>query len=285
MLERFDGAVHQTQEGGAPLQSRRAHLQRRLDVAHRKVGSAGIAADREGVILRAQIARADGRARQRDKWRQRFPIAQLFRGDRAVRGILGRRRLQVAREHQVVRGAVVAVAMGHRADDAELVQLARQPRQPIGEADAGELRGDGAEVAADLWGCVRLRIERVDLAHSASQPEKNDSIGAGGTAALGACFLQAEPVAQAKAQRRQRAHVQTVSAADAIAVAVQTGGDFQHVASLRAFRHSGPDGIHRDEQDQQDTESRTMSGYPVHPGHPVHPVNSGTLERLNASFQ
>ncbi len=67
--------------------------------------------------------------------------------------------------------AVAGVLRIVAADDAELVGLPGQPRQVLNEADAGQGRRDGVELAADFRGRLRLGVEGVMMAGPAPHPE------------------------------------------------------------------------------------------------------------------
>jgi hypothetical protein len=71
----------------------------------------------------------------------------------------------------MVGDAVAAVLRIVAANQAELVELPRQLRHVFTDADAGDARGDGAEIAANLYGGIGLGIERVDMARAALHPK------------------------------------------------------------------------------------------------------------------
>ena len=72
--------------------------------------------------------------------------------------------------------AVVVRLRGERADDRELVGQLREFREEFAESDAGDLRRDRAERPAVFERSVRLRIERVELARPAPQPQEDDGL-------------------------------------------------------------------------------------------------------------
>jgi hypothetical protein len=58
----------------------------------------------------------------------------------------------------------------HAANDDVLVGVTRRARQMLGNANAGHVGLDGLEQAAIPRVDIRLRIERVELAHAAREP-------------------------------------------------------------------------------------------------------------------
>ena len=69
---------------------------------------------------------------------------------------------------------MLGAAVGHRPDDRELVGVGREPRQVVADADAGHVRGDRPELAADPLGGVGLEVPEV-LAGRAAPEEEEDA--------------------------------------------------------------------------------------------------------------
>jgi len=65
------------------------------------------------------------------------------------------------------------------ADRGEPVEAAGEFGQVFADAEPRQRRRDGAELAADLGGGVRLRVERVDVARPAEQVEEEDRLRGG----------------------------------------------------------------------------------------------------------
>ncbi len=78
----------------------------------------------------------------------------------------------------------------------------------------------------------RLRIERVDLARPAPQPEQDHRVRRRSWHPVGLGRLHAQQVPQAKPQGRQRPDPHAVAAADPIAVPMQSRGDVEHGLSV-----------------------------------------------------
>ena len=68
---------------------------------------------------------------------------------------------------RIVRVVLVRDRPHHR----HLVEPLRQQRQMLADADAGQHGRDGAELAANAFGCVGLRVEGVDMADAAEHKE------------------------------------------------------------------------------------------------------------------
>ena len=98
---------------------------------------------------------------------------------------------RVAGHHLVDGGRVVEQAVrrvGHRADHREPVVHLRELRQDFGEVDAGDLRADVFERAADVLGRIRFWIPQVEMARSALEVDHDDALGFAPTgAAAGGC--------------------------------------------------------------------------------------------------
>ena len=94
--------------------------------------------------------------------RQGGPVGRFWR--EATAGWGG-----MAGEIPIHAAAVGGVGMTHRADDRQLLGVARQQRQVFADRDPGGGGGDGLEFPAYLTRCPRLGIERIDVAHATPQ--------------------------------------------------------------------------------------------------------------------
>ena len=87
--------------------------------------------------------------------------------------------------HQVGRRLVAVVAVGHAADQRELVGLLRQFGKQRAELNAGHVGGDRlGEIAHVLVARVRLGVPRVVVRHAAPQEDLDHRLGLD----LGRCF-------------------------------------------------------------------------------------------------
>ena len=121
------------------------------------------------------------------------------------------------------------------ADDAELVGLPGQQRQMLGDADAGQRRRDGAELAADLGGGVGLGIEGVVMARAALHPQQDaaDGLALGAAGRRRPRRLQAEEAGQRQTQGGQAADAEESAAGQAGAVGGAAGEQIEHGALPR----------------------------------------------------
>ena len=135
--------------------------------------------------------------------------------------------------HQVVGDAVAAVLRVVAADDAELVGLLGQERQVLGDADAGQGRRDGAELAADLGRSVGLGVEGVVVTRPALHPQEDTAGGllfGIGLAVRGGQALQAEEAGQSQTEGGQAADAQKSPAGKAGAIGRVAGDEIEHGA-------------------------------------------------------
>ena len=99
---------------------------------------------------------------------------QLVAADRADRGMLDRRVGPVAGLHQVRAALVVALLAHHRPDQRDRPHLLGQVLEALGELDALDGGRDGLRAAGDPG--VGVRVEGLELARAAVQPEQDDRL-------------------------------------------------------------------------------------------------------------
>ena len=147
---------------------------------HRIVLRAEIAPERTGP---AQALAVPRERRQTDIGRQSLGLADAeILANRPHARVVGRLGVVVlavaaAREagHDRV-GIVAVVTVRERANQAEMVQAVREHRHVLGEAEAGDRRGDRAKLAANLRRGAGLGIEGVDVARPAEQINEDDRL-------------------------------------------------------------------------------------------------------------
>ncbi len=157
------------------------------DVGHAEAGGTRIAGDGEGLIRRAEVGGpGDHEA--------------VVAGDRIDADVVGDRaggvgagaevvgdghevgadrlrlvaRVGVAGEDLERASGVAAAGVGHRAEHGEAVGERGEAGNQLGEVEAGGLRRDRGERAAELGGGVGLRVERVEVAATAAEPDDDD---------------------------------------------------------------------------------------------------------------
>ena len=69
-----------------------------------------------------------------------------------------------------------AVGIGQRADERELVGHLREAGEQLANLHAGDVRGDGSELAANLAGRIRLEVEHVNVRRPARQINVDDGL-------------------------------------------------------------------------------------------------------------
>ena len=75
--------------------------------------------------------------------------------------------------HVMIAGPVIPLVVADRADHGRLVGDARQPRHDLRVVDAGDLRPDHAELAANLGRRVRLGVEGLVMRRPAVHPDED----------------------------------------------------------------------------------------------------------------
>ncbi len=166
---------------------------RGAQVVDREVGRVRVARDLHEVVLRAEEAGVLAGPQERAFLKVRrqvdadgMPSGAPRKYDAArgvVRAVVAlrdlveeRARLLVAGE-DVVRGdEVVVLAVRQRPDDGVLVRSRRELRQVFADEQAGSLRRDGLELAANLVRRVRLRVERLEVARRAGEEDDDDRL-------------------------------------------------------------------------------------------------------------
>lgn len=101
----------------------------------------------------------------------RVPVGELRRGVFPVHGDV-----RDAGEHLVAAGGVGVVVGGDGAEDGGLVGVCGGEGHEFADVDAGNCRGDGAELAADFLGSVRFGIPGFVLAGAAEQADHDDRL-------------------------------------------------------------------------------------------------------------
>ena len=101
---------------------------------------------------------------------------QLVAADRADRGMLDGRIRAVARLHHVCSALVIALLAHHRPDQGDRAHLIGELLEALGKLDAADRGLDGLGAAGGRR--FGMRVERLELARSAREPEKiNDCAG------------------------------------------------------------------------------------------------------------
>ncbi len=134
-------------------------------------------ADLEGVELAPQEAAAAGplAGQDRDVPRDVGPAhRQLVAADRADRGVLDRRVGPIAGLHQVRAALVVPLLAHHRPDQGDRAHLVGQLLEALGELNARYGGRDRLGPAGDPR--VGVRVERLELAGPAAQPQEDDRL-------------------------------------------------------------------------------------------------------------
>src|SRR5262249_52123868 len=101
-----------------------------------------------------------------------MPYRQLMAADRADRGMLNRRVGTITGLHQVRAALVVPLLAHHRPDQGDRAHLLGQLLVPLGELDAGDRGRDRLRAGGTPGSGVR--VERLELARAAVQPEQDD---------------------------------------------------------------------------------------------------------------
>ena len=170
--------VHALQEQLAAGEARRVHVRGQVDVVNAVVAG-GRVRHVEGVVAapdEAGLAGARPTSGIATYGGRLFFGPSSFATTDAVAGIFERGQRLVAGQ-QVLAGLLVGGDVGgERPHQGDLVHHLRRVRQVLAELDAGDVRPDGAELAADLARRIRLRVERVQMAGPARQPEQDDRI-------------------------------------------------------------------------------------------------------------
>ena len=139
-----------------------------------------------------------------------------------------------AGHHVVVAGAVVALVVADRADDRQLVGDGRQARQVLREVDAGNLRVDRRELAAEFLRRVRLGIEGFVVGGAAVQPDQDAAVRLAVESARTGAGTAAAERGQAAAEDAAQTELKTVAASDAVAIR-----DASSIDSPRSLRARG----------------------------------------------
>ena len=133
-------------------------------------------------------------------------------------------------EHVMISAAVVGISMGEGANLGELLHDAGDAREVFADSNAGEVGGDGAEVAADVGGSVGLEVEGVDGAQAALEEDVDEGEVGGngfGGGVGGGVGLQLQETGEAERQADEAG-----------------GAEAEEVASIRAGTGAGG-GVHR----------------------------------------
>ena len=108
---------------------------------------------------------------------------EVIPGRRVARPVVARRHLVEERSRHLVPGQdvvggdeVVVIAVRQRADHGVLVGPRREQRQMLADVQSRHRGGDRLELAADLGGRVRLRIEHVQVAGRPGQEHDDDRL-------------------------------------------------------------------------------------------------------------
>src|SRR5262245_2487525 len=114
-----------------------------------------------------------------------------------------------------------------RADHGELVPHAGLERQQFADLDAGDVRRNGLELAADFRRRVRLQVVRVQMRRATQQENVDDGL-AGNSSRQGASLGSgAEQVRQS--ERTEGPNLEEIAAADAVAEPESLrSGDYPH---------------------------------------------------------
>src|SRR5687767_8699789 len=76
--------------------------------------------------------------------------------------------MKLAGQGEIARGAMIDIVVRDGAYDRIAIREASEARQMLADTRRRHRCRDGAKLAADLFRRVRLRIERVELAHAAA---------------------------------------------------------------------------------------------------------------------
>ena len=113
------------------------------------------------------------------------PAQQL--GDRAAQGRMTADRSELLRGEArlALKGVVLAIGSDQRAQEDEAVRVRRHLRHQLGQMHAGNLGGQGLELAANLAGRVGLRVNQVHLRRAAVEMQVDDRLARGADPGLG----------------------------------------------------------------------------------------------------
>ncbi len=229
-LEAPTEVVHLIEQGASPTESvERDACLGQIDglAAIRGVGGVG-EAEVAGVAGIAPAGLA-GLGREADERRdRRIDRAVQVRDDRPERrpSLALEGRLGVAGETLIRR--VLVAAADDRTDHGHPVHQAGESGHVLAEVDAGHVRRNRLELAADLGGGVRLEVHHVLVRWPAGQKDHDDRLVLQATPRrrLG---LGGEQLRQAQAAKCQAADLQEIAPRDAVAVAaVGRSADGQH---------------------------------------------------------
>ena len=122
----------------------------------------------------------------------------------------------VAREppRLALEGVVVVNRADHRADEDELVHDGSGAREQLADLDAGDVRRDGFQLAANLARRVHLQVEHILMRRAAGQEDVDDGLVRFADARL---RLDAQQVREGKPAEAQRPDAQEVAPRLAIA--------------------------------------------------------------------
>ena len=153
------------------------------------------------------------------------------RGDLVEEGA----RLGMPGEELVRRVEVVRMPVRERPHDGQPIGARGEPRQVLAERDAGRLRGDRLELAADLGRRVGLQVERVELARPAGQEDQDHRLRPPGRSRLRGRSPREQAV-DPQAEEPGEADLEELAAGDARRVPMRRG--HEHVLGLEG--RAGP---------------------------------------------
>ena len=102
------------------------------------------------------------------------------------------------------------------ADEGELVRNLGKVRARLGEVDARQRRVDRRKNAADVLGCIRLRIKRLVVRHASHHVEEDDGIGRGRQRGRIGDFSAARTGGQHRGRDGKRADAERIAASEEV---------------------------------------------------------------------
>ena len=191
---------------------------REAEVADFEILGRRIIAEAERTVSRAEVASAgegvwDGR--NANVGRKVVLRAQLVRDDAAKAGILERRAGAIASEHVVRAAIMVGLAVGHGANNSDLVRNLGRVRHQLGEVNAAQLRLHRAERASIFNRREQLGVKRFLRRHASRQVNLNNGLRGRfrSNTRSGGCGLELEEISHRQPQRADRAGEEELAAA------------------------------------------------------------------------
>ncbi len=173
--------VHGGEKAAAAFEALVIHILWRREIAHGEAFVRWIAAERKGAVGAAHVAAAlvgGKHAWDGDVGRQVIPAAEFVGDDGAEAGELDRGARAIAGEHVVGATLVRRFAMGHRADQGDLVQDLGAVLELLAHI-LSRHAFHGTEGAAVISAGKRLGVPGLVLGHAARQVDVDDGAGDG----------------------------------------------------------------------------------------------------------